>query len=78
MPAERRYEESSTLGEKEEGCETGMRAMFKMFMEEQIRAEAERREERVEAERRAETRRREERVEAERAETRRRLLRRIE
>ena len=74
MPAEGRYEAPSTLGEKEKGWETGMRAMIrKMFMEEQIRAEAERREERVEAERRAETRRREERVEAERrAETRRR------
>ena len=43
MPAERRYEASSTLGEKEEGCETGMRAMIrKMFKEECMRAETKR------------------------------------
>ena len=43
MPAERRYEASSTLGEKEEGCETGMREMIrKMFKEECMRAETKR------------------------------------
>ena len=49
-----------------------MKSMMKMFMEGQMRAEAERREERVEAERRAEIRRREEKIaEEERVEARR-------
>ena len=61
-------------GEETDRSESGseMRSMLKMFMEEQIRAEAERREERVEAERRAEIRRREEKIaEEERVEARR-------
>ena len=61
-------------GEETDRGESGsdMRSMMKMFMEGQMRAEAERREERVEAERRAEIRRREEKIaEEERMEARR-------